>query len=177
MTMQHTRQRPERLQLDASKSTRKYSLLATSDPKVMIPGLSDHASAMRDISQAGDSSSFQACESTSPCETDEDRDSSVMVYQTRSPSLTFEKPLSSISFDINGSQDQHLLRHFIRVVSRTLSIVHEDAVNPFITLIVPLAGASQVVMESLLALSASHLKKIYPEILQRGLSHQSKGTV
>ena len=86
-------------------------------------------------------------------------------------------PLSLKSpFHINEPKDQHLLRHFIRVVSRTLSVVHEDEANPFLSLIVPLAGTSKVVMESLLALSASHLRRVYPDILQRGLSHQNEGT-
>ncbi|RDW77438.1 hypothetical protein BP6252_05491 [Coleophoma cylindrospora] len=95
-------------------------------------------------------------------------------YSAKYAALTFETPLMAMPFNVTAPQDQHLLRHFIRVVSRTLSIVHDDDANPFLKLIVPLAGSSEVVMESLLALSASHLRGVYPEILQRGLAHQSK---
>jgi hypothetical protein len=79
------------------------------------------------------------------------------------------------SFGISDPKDKYLLRHFIRVVSRTLSVVQEDESNPFLSLIVSLAGSSKVVIESLLALSASHLRQIYPGILQKGLSHQNEG--
>lgn len=85
-------------------------------------------------------------------------------------SLSLQDP-----FNISDPKDKHLLRHFIRVVSRTLSVVQEDDSNPFLSLIVPLAGSSKVVMESLLALSASHLRRIYPDILPKRLSHQNEG--
>lgn len=102
--------------------------------------------------------------------------SASILYQISRPSgLDLERPISKSPFDISDPKDQHLLRHFIRTVSRTLSVVHEDATNPFLCLVVPLAGSSKVVMESLLALSAAHLRGVYPEILHRGLSHQSKG--
>jgi hypothetical protein len=102
--------------------------------------------------------------------------SASILYQiSRPPVLNLERPISKSSFDISDPKDQHLLRHFIRTVSRTLSVVHEDASNPFLNLVVPLAGSSEVVMESLLTLSAAHLPGVYPEVLRRGLSHQSKG--
>lgn len=102
--------------------------------------------------------------------------SASILYQISRPSiLNFERPISKSPFHISDPKDQHLLRHFIRTVSRTLSVVHEDASNPFLNLVVPLAGSSEVVMESLLALSAAHLRGVYPEVFRRGLSHQSKG--
>jgi transcriptional activator protein UGA3 len=101
-----------------------------------------------------------------------------ITYSNTPAIRQYESPLSIICsqspFQHLKSIDQHLLRHFIRVVSRTLSVVHEDDLNPFLNLIVPLAGSSKVVQESLLALSACHLRRIYPEVLQRGLSHQNE---
>jgi len=92
-----------------------------------------------------------------------------------SSNSTFNNVLLRDSFSISDPQNKHLLQYFIRVVSRTLSVVQEDESNPFLSLVVPLAGSSKVVLESLLALSASHLRRIYPEVLQKGLAHQNEG--
>jgi len=87
--------------------------------------------------------------------------------------MQFDRLSLQSPFQHLHGKDQHLLRHFIRVVSRTLSVVHEDDSNPYLRLIIPLAGTCNVVQESLLALSASHLRRIYPEVLERGLAHQN----
>jgi len=89
--------------------------------------------------------------------------------------MQFDRLSLQSPFQHLHGKDQHLFRHFIRVVSRTLSVVHEDDSNPYLRLIIPLAGTCNVVQESLLALSASHLRRIYPEVLERGLAHQNNG--
>ncbi|KAH8672596.1 fungal-specific transcription factor domain-containing protein [Tricladium varicosporioides] len=116
-------------------------------------------------------------EGKSPSQNTEDdfAESASILYQiSRPPNLSFDPLSIPAPFDITDIKDQHLLRHFIRTVSRSLSVVHQDTSNPFLRLIVPLAGSSKVVMESLLALSAAHLRGVYPEILRKGLSHQNK---
>lgn len=100
----------------------------------------------------------------------------VQIFCNKTSPLSLPFLSQQPPFEVKDPKDQHLLRHFIRTVSRTLSVVHDDDANPFLSLIVPLAGSSKVVMESLLALSASHLRRVYPEILQRGLSHQNEGS-
>jgi transcriptional activator protein UGA3 len=69
--------------------------------------------------------------------------------------------------------ERHLLNHFLQSVSRTLVIV-EDTDNPFLQVIVPMALENTTVQASLVALSACHLSKVYPEFERDMLVHRSQ---
>ena len=186
----------KRLNLICSKPpSRSISRSTSENPPFAAPNPCD-SSSLDSSNSIDDQQAFSIAfddESSSPWSHDEDYVQKSLLVQTcdtqsiiqsartiyslqnatpKLPSITLA--LKS-PFHVSETKDQHLLRHFIRVVSRTLSVVHEDEANPFLSLIVPLAGSSKVVMESLLALSASHLRRVYPDILQRGLSHQNEG--
>jgi transcriptional activator protein UGA3 len=78
---------------------------------------------------------------------------------------------------LTSQQDRLLFQHYTHIVSRSLCIASSDNENPFLKLMMPLASASSAVMGAVLALSAVHLKHNggYPEIVQRGINHQTKG--
>ncbi|RDW74853.1 hypothetical protein BP6252_05995 [Coleophoma cylindrospora] len=77
---------------------------------------------------------------------------------------------------LSNRSDKHLFQHFNRVVVNSLCIAPVDEENPFLRLVTPLAAESTAVMRSLLALSACHIKHNggYPDVVQRGLNHQTK---
>ncbi|KAH8884205.1 hypothetical protein GQ53DRAFT_405944 [Thozetella sp. PMI_491] len=58
--------------------------------------------------------------------------------------------------------EQHLVNHFLQHLSRALVVVYDDH-NPFLLELVPLAMQSLCVRHALLALSASHVCKLYPD--------------
>lgn len=68
--------------------------------------------------------------------------------------------------------ERHLLNHFLQSVSRTLVVV-EDEDNPFLRIVVPMALENSTVRHSLLALSACHLSKVYPDFERDLLIHRS----
>ena len=68
--------------------------------------------------------------------------------------------------------ERHLLNHFLLAVSRALVLV-DDHENPFLTEIVPMAFEYASVRHSLLALSACHLSKVYPNFEGNVLGHRS----
>lgn len=88
-----------------------------------------------------------------------------------SPKLS---PLTQLA----NRQDQHLFQHYIHIVSHSLCIASGNDDNPFLGLMIPLAAASPAVMGGILTLSAIHLKHNggYPEVVQRGINLQTKGT-
>ena len=57
--------------------------------------------------------------------------------------------------------EQHLLNHFLQVVSRALVVVNDDR-NPFLLEILPMALVNLSVRHALLALTAQHLCRMYP---------------
>ncbi|ETS75479.1 hypothetical protein PFICI_12423 [Pestalotiopsis fici W106-1] len=68
--------------------------------------------------------------------------------------------------------ERYLLNHFLQSVARSMSMA-EDKYNPFIRLIVPLAFESTGVRNALVALSATHLSKIYPDFEKDHLLHRN----
>lgn len=91
-------------------------------------------------------------------------------------SIPYSLTLSPID-QLKSQQDKLLFQHYTHIVSRSLCITSSDDDNPFLKLMIPLASASSAVIGAILALSAVHLKHNggYPEIIQRGLNHQTKG--
>lgn len=78
----------------------------------------------------------------------------------------------SLSLD----EDKSLLNHYMKVVAGVLSRRDDQRTNPYLSKILPIALQNQLVMNSVLALSASHWRKLNPSISRRGTIHQTNGT-
>jgi len=76
---------------------------------------------------------------------------------------------------IHSQEDKSLLNHYMKVVAGVLSKRTDRISNPYLTKILPLAFSNQLVMNSVLALSASHWKKMQPSMWKRGTIHQTCG--
>lgn len=68
---------------------------------------------------------------------------------------------------------RHLLNHFLQSVSRALVVVDNDAANPLLRVMVPLALENLAVKHALLALSACHLSQVYLEWEKDVLDYRS----
>jgi transcriptional activator protein UGA3 len=68
--------------------------------------------------------------------------------------------------------EQYLLSHFLEVVSRSFVVVFDDE-NPFLHEILPKASNVRSVRHALLALTACHLCKLYPNFEDSVVRHQS----
>lgn len=68
--------------------------------------------------------------------------------------------------------EQYLLNHFLEVVSRSFVVVFDDE-NPFLQEILPKASNVRSVRHALLALTACHLCKLYPNFEGSVVRHQS----
>ncbi|RVX73086.1 hypothetical protein B0A52_02212 [Exophiala mesophila] len=75
--------------------------------------------------------------------------------------------------DLSAAEDKSLLNHYMKVVARVLSRRDDRQPNPYLTKILPMAFQNQLVMNAVLALSASHWKKMQPGIFRRGTIHQT----
>jgi transcriptional activator protein UGA3 len=104
-----------------------------------------------------------------PCARDDEVGMAMFLPPTALNNLTGITRESLRSWSI---PERHLLNHFLQSVSRTLVIV-EDTDNPFLRVIVPMALENTTVRASLVALSASHLSKVYPEFGRDTLVHRS----
>jgi hypothetical protein len=58
--------------------------------------------------------------------------------------------------------ERYLLLHYAQYVSRALVVVDDDAENPYLTEILPMALDSKSVRHAMFALTACHLCKLYP---------------
>jgi transcriptional activator protein UGA3 len=68
--------------------------------------------------------------------------------------------------------EQYLLSHFLEVVSRSFVVVFDDE-NPFLNDILPKASNIRSVRHALLALTACHLCKLYPNFEDSVVKHQT----
>jgi len=98
---------------------------------------------------------------------------------TSSPSTTPQTCLlltsPSILPSLTSDEDRALWNHYLIVVGRTLSRHREHHANPYITYLVPMAHDNDIVLSSLLSLSAKHWRKTQLKLSARGAVHQSKG--
>ncbi|CAJ2500432.1 Uu.00g032850.m01.CDS01 [Anthostomella pinea] len=69
--------------------------------------------------------------------------------------------------------ERHLLGHFLQSVARALSVVDDES-NPFMNTIAPMSTTRPEVRHALLALSAAHISKTYPEFVTDLLDHRSR---
>jgi transcriptional activator protein UGA3 len=96
-------------------------------------------------------------------------DDSISLPSTALGNLAGITPASLQGWTIG---ERHLLNHFLQYVARSLVLVEDDE-NPFIASIVPMALDNDTVRHALLALSACHLSRIYPDFERNLLRHRS----
>lgn len=103
--------------------------------------------------------------------------SPTLATQRRPPSVPTSteliRPPPTCFYDGCTPQEQHLLQHYICVVSKSLSVV-PDEINSFILLFVPMALQQPAMRNALLGLSATHLKRIHSGYELAAVEHQNK---
>jgi transcriptional activator protein UGA3 len=72
-----------------------------------------------------------------------------------------------------ADEDKSLLNHYIKVVAPVLSRRDDNQANPYLNKILTVAFSNDLVMNAVLALSASHWKKMQPTAWKRGIIHQT----
>lgn len=77
--------------------------------------------------------------------------------------------------DLSVDEDKSLLNHYMKVVASVLSRRDDRRTNPYLSKVLPIALQNQLVMNAVLALSASHWRKLQPSISRRGTIHQTNG--
>lgn len=92
---------------------------------------------------------------------------------TASPGSDLSFTLLSVAPSLVDDVDKSLFNHYTKVVAVVLSRKSDQRANPFLTNIVPVALSNKLVMDALLALSASHWKKLQPRLWKRGILHQT----
>ncbi|OBT71044.1 hypothetical protein VF21_10623 [Pseudogymnoascus sp. 05NY08] len=75
--------------------------------------------------------------------------------------------------DMHSEQDKSLLNHYMKVVAGVLSKCESRGSNPYLTKILPMALSNQLIMGALLAMSASHWKKLQPAVWESGTKHKT----
>ncbi|KAH8660363.1 fungal-specific transcription factor domain-containing protein [Xylariales sp. PMI_506] len=103
-----------------------------------------------------------------PCEDDE-AGLATFLPPTALNNLTGVTPFSLKNWSFG---QRHLLNHFLQSVSRSL-VVADDEHNPFLRIVVPMVLENHMVRQGLLAVSASHLSRVYPVFKQDLLIHRS----
>lgn len=88
------------------------------------------------------------------------------------PSLLTPAPFP----DLTSCEDRALLNHFIHIVAPTLSRCRTSEGNAYLTHLLPMAYGNDIVLGSILALSAKHWRKSVPELAARGTIYQSQTT-
>ncbi len=95
---------------------------------------------------------------------------------TPSPNPNLPLLMLSTSPDMTCDEDRSLLNHYMKVVAGVLSRCDDHRSNPYLSKVLPMAFANQLVMDAVLALSANHWKKMQPTVWKRGTIHQTNGT-
>jgi hypothetical protein len=92
---------------------------------------------------------------------------------TASPASDLSFSCLSVAPSLVQDVDKSLLNHYVKVVAVVLSRKSDQRVNPFLTNVLPVALSNKLVMDAVLALSASHWKKLQPRLWKRGMLHQT----
>lgn len=90
---------------------------------------------------------------------EEEQSQESQLTQTPLPETIAIQPERLIGF---GPTERYLLLHYTQYVSRALVVVDDDAENPYLTEILPMALDIKSVRHAMLALTACHLCKLYP---------------
>ncbi|KAM5343640.1 hypothetical protein ACJ41O_012177 [Fusarium nematophilum] len=89
-------------------------------------------------------------------------------------SLTLYKP--SLVSDLTSPHDKALFNHYLTIVASVLSRCSDSSSNPYLTHLLPMAMSNQLILHSVLALSATHWQRLQPRMRDRALLHQSQAT-
>lgn len=95
--------------------------------------------------------------------------------QSPATSSVGPSPFSMNSY-LRTEEDRSLFNHYLHVVSRALCRTRDVDANPFLTVLLPMAAASEMVTSVILSLSGCHWKRVYPNIWRRALRRQGEGT-
>lgn len=78
---------------------------------------------------------------------------------------------------LHNDDDRSLFNHYVHIVSRALSrSTTTESNNPFLATLLPMAAASETLTSVILGLSGCHWRRIYPQIWDRALARQGRGT-
>lgn len=105
-----------------------------------------------------------------PCASDDEAGLAVLLPSTALNNLMGVTTKALKSWTIG---ERHLLNHFLQSVSRALVVV-EDHMNPFLSVIVPMALENFSVRHALVALTACHLSRVYPAYEHDVCIHRGK---
>ena len=89
-----------------------------------------------------------------------------------------QSPDGAFNPHLHNDDDRSLFNHYVHIVSRALSrsTTTESTTNPFLATLLPMAAASETLTSVILGLSGCHWRRIYPQIWDRALARQGKGT-
>ncbi|UPL03469.1 hypothetical protein LCI18_014403 [Fusarium solani-melongenae] len=105
----------------------------------------------------------------------------------KTPSVNASPPVSikdtslslytpSLVPDMTSPHDKALLNHYSTIVASVLSRRTNTASNPYVGYILPMAMSNQLILHSVLALSATHWQRLQPCMRDRALFHQGQAT-
>lgn len=128
------------------------------------------------VTEMFDSDGWDAIMEVSPL-TSHDRMPSFTSSNVSPPASLPDLSLVALSTAPNLSvdEDKSLLNHYMKVVANVLSRRDDRRTNPYLSKVLPMALQNQLVMDAVLALSASHWRKLQPSISRRGTIHQTNG--
>ncbi|KAL2783779.1 fungal-specific transcription factor domain-containing protein [Aspergillus keveii] len=75
---------------------------------------------------------------------------------------------------LNSEEDRSLFNHYLHIVSRALSRSEKQDENQFLTTLLPMAAASDMLTSVILVLSGSHWRRVHPCIWNHALKHQGR---
>ncbi|KAL2854602.1 fungal-specific transcription factor domain-containing protein [Aspergillus pseudodeflectus] len=75
---------------------------------------------------------------------------------------------------LHTDEDRSLFNHYLHIVSRALCRSEQPDENQFLTTLLPMAAASDMLTSVILVLSGSHWRRVHPPIWNRALKHQGK---
>lgn len=89
-----------------------------------------------------------------------------------------QSPDGTFNPHLHNDDDRSLFNHYVHIVSRALSrsTTTDSMTNPFLATLLPMAAASETLTSVILGLSGCHWRRIYPQIWDRALARQGKGT-
>jgi hypothetical protein len=81
----------------------------------------------------------------------------------------------SANSHLHTDEDRSLFNHYLHIVSRALCRSEQPDENQFLTTLLPMAAASDMLTSVILVLSGSHWRRVHPPIWNRALKHQGRG--
>lgn len=116
-----------------------------------------------------------------PADDSEQSRSPITLTDDLLPGITIDEPsplpvaLPRANPHLRSDQDNSLFNHYVNTVARVLSRSNEQAYNPFLSTLLPIAAASDTVTSVILGLSGCHWRRVYPTIWKCALARQGRG--